>query len=127
MAFLRDVVMDCSRPSAMARFWSEVLDGYRVAPYDLAEIQRLADLGINDIDDDPTVLVEPMSGDGPRFFFQRVPEGKDRKNRIHLDLRSNDVVAEVKRLCALGGRVVADHEGHVVLADIEGNEFCLLR
>ncbi len=73
MAELRDIVVDCARPSALARFWAAALDGYAVAPYDDAEVARLAALGIHDLEDDPTVLV---IGPGPRLFFQLVPEGK---------------------------------------------------
>jgi hypothetical protein len=55
---LRDVVVDCARPSLLAAFWAEVL-GYEVAPYDDAEIARLRAAGIHDIADDPTVLILP--------------------------------------------------------------------
>lgn len=127
MAWLRDVVVDCSRPSAVARFWAEALDGYRLAAYDRVELDRLASLGVYDVEDDPSVLVEPVGGDGPRFFFQFVPEEKVGKNRVHLDLRTNDLAAETARLVALGARVVSDHGDHVVLTDIEDNELCLLK
>lgn len=111
----------------MARFWAEVLDDYRVAPYDPDELDRLRAMGIIDTVDDPSVLVEPVSGLGPRYFFQLVPEGKQAKNRLHLDLVADDVATEIDRLAALGARVLAEHRGHVVLADVEDNEFCLLR
>ena len=69
---LRDVVVDCARPSALAAFWAEVL-GYRVRPYDDAEIARLRAAGIDDLADDPTVPIDPPDG-GPSIFFVRVPE-----------------------------------------------------
>ncbi len=72
VAKLRDIVIDCAHPASLARFWAEALDGYSVARYDETEIERLRALGIFDLEDDPTVLVE---GPGPRLFFQRVPEG----------------------------------------------------
>lgn len=111
----------------MARFWAEVLDGYRVAPYDQDELDRLRAMGVLGTDDDPSVLVEPVTGQGPRFCFQLVREGKQVKNRLHLDLVTDDVATGVERFVALGARVMAEHPGHVVLADVEDNEFCLLR
>jgi hypothetical protein len=126
VARIRDVVVDCRHPASLARFWAQVLDGYAVAPYDDEELQRLRGLGINDPEDDPSVLVE-RPGTHPRFFFQLVPEPKTVKNRLHLDLDADDPAAERRRLIGLGATVVAEFEGdHVVLADPEGNEFCLM-
>lgn len=128
MAQLRDIVIDCAHPAALARFWAAVLDGYDVAPYDDAEIERLAAAGIDDVEDDPTVLVE-APGVRPRLFFQLVPEAKRSKNRVHLDLTADDVETEVERLKTLGAIVATDqpNEDLVVLHDPEGNEFCLVR
>ena len=98
MARLADIVLDCERPAFLARWWASTLDGYRVAPYDFAELERLRDMGVFDPEDDPMVVVEPALGDGPRYLFQRVPEPKRHKNRLHLDLRSEDLEAEVTRL-----------------------------
>ncbi|GIH74335.1 VOC family protein [Planobispora longispora] len=125
MARLKDVVFDCQHPASLARFWAAALDGYQVAPYDEAELERLRGEGVDDPEDDPTVLVEAAPGIAPRFFFQLVPEPKTVKNRVHLDLLCDDLDAETKRLTGLGARVVAVHEDWVVLADPEGNEFCL--
>jgi predicted enzyme related to lactoylglutathione lyase len=61
------------------------------------------------------------------MWFQRVPEAKSVKNRVHLDLRCADVDAEACRLVDLGARVVAVRDELTVLADPEGNEFCLIR
>ncbi|MEU5820645.1 VOC family protein [Streptomyces sp. NPDC047803] len=124
MARLHDIVFDCAHPASAARFWAAALDGYAVAPYDDAELARLRSLGIDSTEDDPTVLVEP-SGEGPRLWFQRVPEGKRVKNRVHLDPRAADLEAEIRRLTGLGAAVRERHADHVVLADPEGNEFCL--
>jgi hypothetical protein len=126
VASLHDVVFDCRHPAALARFWAAALDGYEVAPYDEAELERLRAIGVDDPEDDPSVLVE-APGTTPRFFFQRVPEPKTTKNRVHLDLRCDDVDAEVARLVALGARVLAASEGWMTLADPEGNELDLLR
>jgi hypothetical protein len=129
IAALADIVFDCSRPATIARFWASVLDDYEVAPYDDEELARLRSLGISDTEDDPTVVVERSDGRGPRLWFQLVPEPKERKNRVHLELRSEDVDADVARLIGLGARILDDrpNDGLVVLQDPEGNEFCLLR
>lgn len=126
MAALRDVVVDCRHPASLARWWAGTLDGYRVAPYDEAELARLRAAGVEDPEDDPTVLVEPAPpGPGPRIWFQRVPEPKTVKNRVHLDLTVPDLAAGVADLVARGAAVVADHDTWVVLADPEGDEFCV--
>ncbi len=65
MARIKDVVIDCRHPASLARFWAAVLDGFDVAPYDEAELARLRNLGIDDVEDDPTVLVVGAS-DAPR-------------------------------------------------------------
>ena len=129
MAALADIVFDCARPARLARFWAAVLDDYEVAPYDDDELARLGSLGIIDVEDDPTVLVQRTAGEGPRLWFQLVPEPKRVKNRVHLDLRSDDVDAEVDRVLGLGARVLVDqpNDDLIVLQDPEGNEFCLLR
>jgi len=126
MARLRDVVVDCRHPASLARFWAAALDGYDVAPYDAEELERLRGLGIDDPEDDPSVLVEPAPGLRPRFFFQLVPEPKAVKNRWHVDLSADDVNAEVDRLVGLGARVVQRYDEQVVLADPEDNEFCVM-
>ena len=119
------VTFDCAEPERVARFWCEVL-GYVVA---LNEEQR-----------PPSACVDP-SGVGPRLFFQRVPEGKVVKNRLHLDVRvATGLVgeerlaaleSECERLVALGATrgqlLLADEENEScqVMQDVEGNEFCL--
>jgi hypothetical protein len=123
MARLRDIVMDCSHPASLARFWAAALDGYEIAPYDEAELERLRSLGVYDVEDDPSVLLE---GPGPRIFVQRVPESKQVKNRAHLDLVAPDIDAEAARLEALGASVVERYDSHVTLTDPQGNEFCIL-
>jgi hypothetical protein len=123
MAQLRDVVIDCSHPASLARFWAAALDGYAVAPYDDAEIERLRSLGITDLEEDPTVIVE---GPGPRLFLQLVPEAKRGKNRVHLDLTAVHAEAEVDRLVSIGASVIGRYESHVTLADPQGNEFCVM-
>jgi len=128
MARLADIVIDCAAPAALARFWAAVLDGYAVAPYDEDELERLRAEGIDDPEDDPTVLLESDEG-GPRLWLVQVPEPKTVKNRVHIDLRADDSSGEVARLVSLGATVALDqrNDGLVVLLDPEGNEFCLLK
>jgi hypothetical protein len=104
---------DCADPAALAAFWAEVLN-YKNLPSD----------------DPDEAAVEPKHGKGEPILFLRVPEGKTVKNRLHLDLRPDDQAAEVERVMALGATKVDIGQGKqtwVVLADPEGNEFCILR
>ncbi len=86
-------------------------------------------------EDDQESVLEPAAGspeDGvsPDLLFIRVLESKSGKNRLHIDLRPDDQTVELARLLALGARRVDIGQGEaswVVLADPEGNEFCLLR
>lgn len=109
--------IDSISPSEIARFWAEAL-GWRVTEDDGDEValQPPAD--------------SPEAGVIPDLLFLRVPERKSIKNRFHLDLRSDDQPAEVARLEALGAtRVDVGQDTDVpwvVLADPEGNEFCVL-
>jgi hypothetical protein len=121
------VTFDCAEPERVARFWAEVL-GYVVPPL------PPEDQGSWGACADP-------SGVGPRLYFQRVPEGKVVKNRVHLDVRAGTglvgeerlakLEAECERLVALGAAHVrtlyADEENEscIVMQDVEGNEFCL--
>jgi hypothetical protein len=125
VARIRDVTFDSAHPATTARFWAAALDGYDIAPYDDAELDRLRERGIDDVNDDPTVLVEPADGSPPRLFFQLVPEAKVAKNRVHLDLASDDRAAEVARLGSLGARVQAEYEHWTTMTDPDGNEFCV--
>ena len=123
---LRDIVIDCARPSALAAFWAEVL-GYRIRPYDAAEVARLRAAGIHNLADDPTVPIDPPDG-GPSIFFVQVPEPKTVKNRVHLDVNLTGA-HDLDWLVRLGARILrpigasAGPDGFV-LADPEGNEFC---
>lgn len=133
------VTFDCADPERVARFWCEVL-GYAVPPppggfATWAEYDRsrpAEERGAWCACADP-------SGAGPRLYFQRVPEGKVVKNRVHLDVRvATGLVgeerlaaleAECTRLLALGAvreRLLYDgHDACIVMRDVEGNEFCL--
>jgi catechol 2,3-dioxygenase-like lactoylglutathione lyase family enzyme len=138
------VTFDCADPASLAAFWAEVL-GYQVqAPPEGFESwdAALESFGVPpDRRNDASAVVDP-DGAGPRVFFQRVPEGKQVKNRVHLDVRAAPGLAGEARMAALeaeGQRLVAHgatrleryepapplNNGHLVIADPEGDEFCL--
>jgi predicted enzyme related to lactoylglutathione lyase len=128
-ASIHSITVDCARPAPLARFWAAAL-GYRLRPYDDHELARLRAMGIDDVEDDPSVAIDPADGAGPTMMFVKVPESKAVKNRWHLDLLARDgMQAEVERLEGLGARVVgtfAEEKGAwTVMADPEGNEFCV--
>jgi len=86
-------------------------------------------MGLDGPEEDPSVLVEGPVG-SPRLWFQAVPESKTVKNRVHLDLSTTDVAAEVQRLIDLGAGPFyppSPEDGLVVLRDPEGNEFCVVQ
>jgi hypothetical protein len=143
MAATVQVTFDCADPGALSRFWNEAL-GYRLdsppPPFETWD-EALDAWGIpEERRNDASASVDP-DGVGPRLFFQKVPEGKSAKNRVHLDvraapgLRGDERMAALERRCAellaLGAtrlyRVEADQvdQGHITMADPEGNEFCL--
>ena len=111
---LQCIAVDAADPKALGRWWGEAL-GWHVW----------------EEDDDDDVALEPPKGSGQtELVFLKVPEGKAVKNRLHLDLRPDDQAAEVARFEALGATRVDIGQGEqtwVVLADPEGNEFCILR
>ncbi|MEV7569489.1 VOC family protein [Streptomyces tanashiensis] len=113
---LQNVAIDCADAYGLARFWSGVT-GRPLHPDDRPGARE----------------TQVMLAEGPVLYFNQVPEAKTTKNRLHLCLRpdtSRD--QEVERLVGLGATFVADHRnpdgsGWAVLADPEGNEFCVLR
>ncbi|HZU13800.1 MAG TPA: VOC family protein [Chloroflexota bacterium] len=122
---LRSVVFDCAHPAALARFWAAVL-GFTLRPYDDAELARLRSLGLTP-ETDPNVVLDPP-GPGPTIWFNRVPEPKAGKNRVHIDIKL-DGLEDVERLVSLGARILrppdgARREEWFIMADPEGNEFC---
>jgi Glyoxalase-like domain len=120
MSHLVGIVLDCRHASNLARFW-EVALGWRIRPYDQAEVARLAALGLTP-ETDPMVAVD--SADGSLvLFLQEVPEPKTVKNRMHVDVRLRDE-AHLEELLRLGATVISEHGGWRVVADPEGNEFC---
>jgi catechol 2,3-dioxygenase-like lactoylglutathione lyase family enzyme len=133
MAYGVQVTFDCADPGRLAEFWAGAL-GYVVQPppegYD-SWPAFLAEIGVPESEWDTRSAAVDPDGKGPRLFFQRVPEPKAAKNRVHLDVNvgQDRVDAEVERLVSLGGRVVGPveqmGERWVVMADPEGNELCL--
>jgi hypothetical protein len=144
MATRIQVVFDCADPDAQARFWAEALHYVLQPPPEgfdswdaWAESMGIPPEARNDFG----AALDP-DGVGPRLFFQKVPEGKIAKNRVHIDLhvsggrdvpddeRRRRVDAEVVRLKALGAtdaRGAMDRHGEywVRMNDPEGNEFCV--
>ena len=123
---LRSIVFDCAQPSSLARFWAAAL-GYTIRAYDAAEIERLREAAIEDPEDDPSVVIDPPGG-GPTVWFNRVPEPKSSKNRVHLDINLPSL-GEVDRLVGSGAQVLrplgqVPGEDWLIMADPEGNEFC---
>jgi hypothetical protein len=120
------LAIDCARPAALAAFWAEALDYPAPDP---------------STPEEDLVLEAPEPG-MPAIYFQRVPEGKVAKNRVHIDIpvggegpfeaQVERINAEAARLVALGAR---DHRGPIAeggsywvrMNDPEGNEFCLVR
>ncbi|MFJ8884585.1 VOC family protein [Streptomyces sp. NPDC102402] len=116
VSVLQNVSIDCTDAYELARFWSEVT-GCPLHP-----------------EDGPgTEETQVMLPEGPMLYFSQVPEPKIAKNRLHLCLRpETSREEEVERLLGLGATWVADRRdpdgsGWAVLADPEGNEFCVLR
>ncbi|MFF1517492.1 VOC family protein [Streptomyces sp. NPDC058305] len=115
VSVIQNVAIDCADAYALARFWSSVT-GRPVHPEDGPGVRE----------------TQVMLEQGPVLYFNQVPEPKTVKNRVHLCLRpegSRD--EEVERLLGLGATFVGDHRnpdgsGWAILADPEGNEFCVL-
>ena len=110
------LTIDCLQPWELAQFWSALLD------WPIAQ---------GDAPGDEEVLIEPRTPGASPLLFVQEPAGKTGKNRLHLDLKPDDQGAEVERAVALGATRAdigqSGEESWVVLADPEGNEFCILR
>ena len=104
--------IDARDPAALGRWWQEAL-GWVIVNDDPAEFE-----------------IRPTPGGFPGLLFAAVPEPKTVKNRLHLDFRPDDRDRVVERMLALGATrtdVGRGEQSSVVLADPEGNEFCILR
>lgn len=108
---LANITIDCKDPLLLSQFWSNVFD----RPVGEGASAFFAQL--------------PSVDSAPNWFFIQVPEGKTVKNRMHIDLESDDMGNEAQRLVGLGATHVRDVEewGHAwsVFYDPEGNEFCV--
>lgn len=144
MAYDFQVVVDCADPHAQAEWWARTL-GWRVEPSDQDFIRRMISLGQATEADTLTrrgVLVwreaaairhpdDPDRGPGRRILFQRVPEGKKTKNRMHLDVRAgaDQAAAVAEGLVDRGATMLYRRSqgpfSWYTLADPEGNEFCV--
>lgn len=138
------ITFDCADPAALADFWADAL-GYELQkpPGNFVSWDDALDaMGVPlERRNDASGIVDPDEA-GPRLFFQKVPEGKQAKNRMHLDVRAAPgldgaermaaLEAAAERLVARGATRLERHDpappfgaGHIVMADPEGNEFCL--
>jgi len=105
-----EVCIDVADPDAVRPFWLAAL-GYTPTA----------------VDNGATILTDP-TGVGPVVWFQRVPEPKTVKNRVHLDIwldSHEEATALSEQLVSLGGTVIRGHGDEIVLGDPEGNELCL--
>ncbi|MDX3235956.1 VOC family protein [Streptomyces sp. ME03-5709C] len=135
------VTFDCAEPERLARFWCEVLGYVMQPPPEGFATWDDVNRTLPPEEQGSWFACSDPSGVGPRLFFQRVPEGKVVKNRVHLDVRVGTglvgderltvLEAECARLVALGATHVqtlyADEENEscIPMLDIEGNEFCI--
>jgi predicted enzyme related to lactoylglutathione lyase len=121
MLKLQCLTVDARNPKALAEFWAEVL-GWSIGE-DGDEIGWWIERELGD----------PKKTGFPDILFLKVPDSKIVKNRLHLDLRPDDQAAEVTRLEKLGAKKIEIGQSSdpdttwVVMADPEGNEFCILR
>jgi hypothetical protein len=143
MALSIQVVIDCADPAKLADFWANAL-GYKVQdpPQGFDSWPAfLTSIGVPESEWNSASAVIDPDGKGPRIFFQRVPEPKTVKNRLHLDLNAGGgrdvpqdesrarVAAAVERLQSLGATKLREMEERreywIVMSDPEGNEFCV--
>ncbi len=137
------ITFDCADPAALAAFWAEALAYVlQPPPGDFTTWDEALDAwGVPQEErNSRSALIDP-DGSGPRVFFQRVPEGKSAKNRVHLDVRAAPglqgeqrmaaLETECERLVTLGASRLERFEpgpmeaGFIVMHDPEANEFCL--
>lgn len=135
-----NITFDCADPTALSHFWSDVL-GYPYAQMPPGMREQLLANGVTEEELGDRGVAEDPTGVGPRLFFQKVPEGKISKNRVHLDISSTpgrrpsdeELESEKNRVVSLGATVLhkVDQtwggypERHFVMQDPEGNEFCI--
>ena len=129
------IVFDCRDPDSLATFWAEALGYQKQWTWDPDTVREMRAKGLRDDQVNQRCAVIDPEGRRPRLYFQRVPEPKTVKNRLHLDLHVGHDRAEreAQRLEILGARrlrVQQDQFGPfqdfaIVMQDPEGNEFCV--
>jgi catechol 2,3-dioxygenase-like lactoylglutathione lyase family enzyme len=138
------VTFDCADPNALASFWNQVLGyEYDAPPAGFATWdEALEHFGVPEDERNNASACHDPDGKGPRLYFQKVPEGKSAKNRVHLDVRAAPgmegdermaaLESECERLVELGATRLKRFDpdppmgqGTIVMQDPEGNEFCL--
>ena len=131
MATSMQITFDASDPPAQAAFWALALHYMEQPPppgFDNWEAFADANNIPPDRRGDFGAVVDP-AGDGPRLLFLKVPESKTAKNRMHLDVNTDDPAAHVEALLAAGATKVEDRTelgaSWTVMLDPEGNEFCV--
>ena len=138
MAVRIDLTLDCANPTRLAEFWKLAL-GYEDEPPPAPFTSREEWLAQFDSDDDDAgdgAWLHDPAGVGPRLSLLQVPEPKVAKNRLHMDVRVSASVGADRRVAAIteavvrrdaaGGSALQELPGHpVVMADPEGNEFCV--
>lgn len=129
------VVFDCRDPDTLASFWAQALGYQKQWSWDEQTVREMRQQGLRDDQMNSRCAVIDPEGSRPRIFFQRVPERKTVKNRVHLDLHVGRERAggEAARLEALGARRLRLQDQPfgpfqdfaIVMQDPEGNEFCV--
>jgi hypothetical protein len=134
------IVVDCADPGALGRFWMRALDYAERPPPPGYPSWAAYDAAVGGPGDEAGFMIVDPDGVGPTVFFQPVPEPKTVKNRVHLDIRVGGQGSYEQRwrriqdgvapLVALGATELRRHpdpeDYFIVLADPEGNEFCLV-
>jgi hypothetical protein len=143
------IVFDCADVDKVSRFWLTALEGYNYPgsppdqpagspPEGFESWEAFADA--HDIPADQRyaarTIIDTSGHRRPDIFFLKVPEGRTVKNRLHLDIKASkglppDQVrarqdAEAERLVAAGATIAEYVEGHFIMQDVEGNEFCVI-
>jgi len=134
------ITFDCADPAALSAFWAEALPGYALQAPPPGFDSWDAFLEAQGVPPEHRNDASAIVGDGPRVYFQKVPEPKTAKSRVHLDLQAGGgpsvpieeqrarIAENVRRLQALGATVVDEHAelgvAWTIMTDPEGNEFC---
>ncbi|MGW1427558.1 VOC family protein [Streptomyces sp. NPDC002431] len=135
------VTFDCADPERVGRFWCEVLGYVPPSPPEGFGTWDEYNASLPQEERGAWFACSDPNGEGPRLYFQRIPEGKVVKNRVHLDVRAGAGLVGAERLavleaerdrlmklgavCLLVQHADEENESCITMQDIEGNEFCL--